>query len=64
MNQRGDLDVTKHLMRAVWPLIWHSEQSDVWGGGILLVPWNVTFRPYQADYRALLKHVNRLVDGE
>jgi len=64
VNQRGDLDVTKRLMRAVWPLIWHPEQSDVWGDGILLVPWNVTFRPYQADYRALFKHVNRLVDGE
>jgi hypothetical protein len=48
----------------VWPLIWHPEQSDVWGDGILLVPWNVTFRPCQADYRALFKHVNRLVDGE
>lgn len=34
----------------------------MWGDGILLVPWRVTFPPYQADYQALFEHVNGLVE--
>lgn len=63
VNQRGDVPITRKLLRSMWPLVWHPEGCTVWGDGIMFVPYWLKSSRWQGEYFALQSHLENLLSG-
>lgn len=67
INQPLNTEAAKDMMSQLVKLIWHipmGENIFAHERGLLFRPKEVNHPPYKAEYDALLKHLNSLLDGE